>query len=82
MSDKFSYEYLLSCAINKQEEFERLIRTEQFSNLSNFHRMSLIDVYLEDVSLFSSIFSDDPDYDVYIQWYGRSYCKERQNVLL
>jgi len=66
----------LSCAINKEQEFERLIL--QFSNLSNFHRMSLIDVYLEDSSLFSSIFSNDPDYDVYIQWYGRSYCKERQ----
>lgn len=59
MPDKFSYEYLLSCSINKQKEFEKLIL--QFSNLGS---LSLIDVYLQDSSLFSFIFSNDHDYDL------------------
>jgi hypothetical protein len=70
------YNDLLYCAVNRKSEFEELIKTNEFKNLSRFHRMSFIECYMQDTSLFSSIFSNEPDYDVYMQWYGPSYCKE------
>jgi hypothetical protein len=70
------YNYFLNCAINQNPDFEKFILTDEFKNLNKFVRLSFIELYMQDMSLFSSIFSDEPDYNIYLQWYGPSYCKE------